>query len=80
MKFRKSEIKKYEWLIGYIRKERKNGRDFWSSLFDGGLTFVNDIQRFCDYALQVGALDISKEILENTKHYFNPLKKVALKR
>ena len=62
MKFRKKEIKKYNWLIDYIREEMETGRDFWASLFGGGLTFTEDIKRFCHYASQVGALDISEEI------------------
>jgi len=65
MKFSKHEIKKYDWLIHYIRSEMKAGRDFWSSLFSGGLTFPDDIKRFCKYASQVGALDISEKILES---------------
>ncbi len=64
MKFRKEEIKKYNWLIDYIREEMETGRDFWASLFSGGLTFTEDIERFCHYASQIGALDISEEILK----------------
>ena len=63
-KFRKKEIEKYNHLIDYIREEMETGRDFWASLGGGGLTFTEDIKRFCHYASQVGALDISEKILE----------------
>jgi hypothetical protein len=70
IKFRKGEIRRYNNVIDYIREEIKSDRDFWSSLFSAGLTFNDDIERFCHYASQVGALDISEEILkcDNFKH------------
>jgi len=64
MKFRKKEIEKYNQLIDYIREDMETGRDFWASLYGGELTFTDDIKRFCHYASQVGALDISKKILK----------------
>lgn len=64
MRFKKEEIKKYNRLIDYIREEMETGRDFWSSLYSGGLTFIEDIKRFCHYASQIGALDISELILK----------------
>jgi len=69
MKFRKREIIKYNWTIAYIRDEVKNGRDFWASLGSAGLTSQDDIKRFCYYASQVDALDISEEILKKHPEY-----------
>lgn len=65
MKFRKNEIVKYDNTIGYIRRETQTGRDFWSSLFSAGLTFTEDIERFCKYASQINASDISEPILKD---------------
>ncbi len=64
MKFRKNEIKYYDILIEHIRDEVISGRDFWASLFSGGLTFTDDIEKFYKYALAVGAYDISNEIIK----------------
>ena len=64
MRFRKHEIIKYNWVIDYIRSEMATGRDLWASLGSAGLTFLSDIERFTNYASQVGALDISEPILE----------------
>lgn len=66
MKFRKKQIKKYNWTIDYIREEMDDGKNFWAVLGSAGLTFQDDIRRFYDYALQVEALDIS-ELIE--KYY-----------
>ena len=66
-KFRKKEAERYDCLIDYIRCEAKTGRDFWASLFSGGLTFTSDIERFAHYALRVGATDISEQILKDGK-------------
>lgn len=66
-RFRKREIETYNQVIDYIRRETRAGRNFWASLFDCGLTFTKDIKRFCYYASQVGALDISEEILKQHK-------------
>ena len=66
-KFRKKEAERYDRLIDYIRCEAKTGRDFWASLFSGGLTFTGDIMRFAHYAEQVGATDISEQILADGK-------------
>ena len=74
MKYRKREIEKYNWTIDYIRDEMKDGRDFWASLFSAGLTFTSDIERFCNYTSQIGALDISEKILEEHKAVQAPLK------
>lgn len=63
-KFRKHEIVKYNWTINYIRQEIATGRDLWSSLGSAGLTFLDDIKRFTHYASQVGAFDISEEIIK----------------
>lgn len=73
MKFRQKELKKYDWLIKYIRDEVKTGRNFWASLFSGGLTFISDIERFCNYASQVGALDISEEIIKEHPEFISPI-------
>ena len=67
-KFRKfKEAEQYDHLIDYIRCEKKTGRDFWASLFSGGLNFASDIERFAHYAEQVGATDISEQILKDGK-------------
>ena len=69
IKFRKREIAKYDWTINYIREEMKCGRNFWASLGSAGLTFQDDIKRFCDYTRQVRALDIAEEILKEHLEY-----------
>ena len=68
-RFRKLKIRQYNNLITYIREEMETGRDFWASLFSGGLTFTDDIKEFCHYASEVGALDISEKILGEHKDW-----------
>jgi hypothetical protein len=65
MKFRKKEIERYKRDINYIREEMKEGRHIIACLGSRGLTFTSDIDRFCRYASQVGALDISEAILKH---------------
>ena len=65
MKFRKKEIANYNQKIEYIRKELKTGRHIVACLGSAGLIFVDEIERFCSYAFQIGALDISEEIIKH---------------
>lgn len=70
MKFRKNEIRKFDSAINHIRESlAEDTHDFWSALFCSGLTFQEDIKRFCHYASQIGALDISEVILEKHKDW-----------
>lgn len=64
MKFRKKEIERYNNIITYVRGEVNSGRNLWASLGSAGLTFLDDIERFTKYASQVGALDLTEEILK----------------
>lgn len=63
MKYRKKETEKYNWTIKYIREELKTDRHIWACLGSAGLTFNDDIERFKDYAVSIGANDIVKEII-----------------
>jgi len=65
MKFNKKEIENYNSKIDYIRDEMATGRHIIACLGSAGLTFNDDIERFCKYASQVGALDISEAIIKN---------------
>lgn len=58
------EIKKYIWTIDYVRDEITDERDLWSSLGSAGLTFLDDLERFCRFASQMGAHDITEPMLE----------------
>lgn len=66
-KFTKRELKTFPNQIEYIRSEMKPGRHIIACLGSAGLTFNSDIERFTKYASQVGALDISEEILKHCK-------------
>ena len=72
MKYRKAEIQRFEGAINHIRESLADDtHDFWSALFCSGLTFQEDIKRFCGYASQVGVLDISEVILEKHPEWIN---------
>lgn len=53
-KFAKSEIRRYEWAIPYIKKECSEGRHPIASLGSAGYTFISDINRLIDYAESIG--------------------------
>jgi len=73
MKFRKSEIERFNGAIRHIRESLEDDtHDFWSALFCSGLTFTEDIERFCNYASQMGAFDISEVILEKHPEFISP--------
>ena len=65
MKFSKREIQNYNSKIEYIRSEMFTGRHIIACLGSAGLTFNSDVERFTKYASQVGALDVSEEILKH---------------
>jgi hypothetical protein len=70
MRFYKNEIRKIDWAIQHIRESLGDDtHDFWSALFCSGFTFSNDIKRFYKYASQIGATDISEEILKKHPEY-----------
>lgn len=62
-KFHKSEIERYDWAIGYIKKELKTGRHILACLGSAGLTFNSDIKRFSLYTSLVGTAG-AKELSE----------------
>jgi len=53
-RFRKAEIKKYEWSIKYIKSELKTGRHIIACLGSAGFTFLDDINRLVEYARSIG--------------------------
>ena len=64
MKFRKNEIRRYNFSIHCIREELASGRHIIACLGSAGITFNDDVERFYKYALQIKALDISEEIIK----------------
>ncbi len=67
--YRKKDIENYNQKINYIRNEMADDRDFWASLFSSGLTFNDDIEKFCRYASAIEAFDISNEIIKEHPEY-----------
>ena len=70
-RFTKSEIKRFEWAIKYIRSELLTGRHILACLGSAGLTFNDDIERFEDYALQFGGKDVVEKIKEYSRRELN---------
>ncbi len=53
---------KYNWRIGYIKKENAEGRHIAACLGSAGFTFLDDIEMLANYAYAIGDKDFYKLI------------------